>query len=47
VYISITESFNGKMRDELLAGEIFNSLKEAQIPLYVPLWTRSNVSLNL
>ena len=25
------ESFNGKMRDELLAGEIFYSLKEAQI----------------
>ena len=25
------ESFNGKLRDELLNGEIFNSLKEAQI----------------
>ena len=25
------ESFNGKMRDELLTGEIFYSLKEAQI----------------
>jgi transposase InsO family protein len=25
------ESFNGKMRDELLAGEIFYSIKEAQI----------------
>jgi transposase InsO family protein len=25
------ESFNGKMRDELLNGEIFYSLKEAQI----------------
>ena len=25
------ESFNGKMRDELLAGEIFYSLKEAQV----------------
>lgn len=25
------ESFNGKLRDELLNGEIFSSLKEAQI----------------
>ena len=25
------ESFNGKMRDELLAGEIFYSLTEAQV----------------
>ncbi len=25
------ESFNGKMRDELLNGEIFYTLKEAQI----------------
>ena len=25
------ESFNGKLRDELLDGEIFNSLREAQI----------------
>ena len=25
------ESFNGKLRDELLNGEIFTSLKEAQI----------------
>ena len=25
------ESFNGKMRDELLSGEIFYSLKEAQV----------------
>ena len=25
------ESFNGKLRDELLNGEIFYSLKEAQI----------------
>jgi putative transposase len=25
------ESFNGKLRDELLNGEIFDSLKEAQI----------------
>ena len=25
------ESFNGKLRDELLNGEIFNTLKEAQI----------------
>ena len=25
------ESVNGKMRDELLAGEIFYSLKEAQV----------------
>jgi putative transposase len=27
----VPESFNGKMRDELLAREIFYSLKEAQI----------------
>jgi len=26
-----TESFNGKMRDELLNGEIFYTLKEARI----------------
>ena len=25
------ESFNGKLRDELLNGEVFNTLKEAQI----------------
>jgi Transposase and inactivated derivatives, IS30 family len=25
------ESFNGKLRDELLNGEIFNNLKEAEI----------------
>lgn len=25
------ESFNGKLRDELLAGEIFYTLKEAQV----------------
>jgi hypothetical protein len=25
------ESFNGKLRDELLNGEVFYSLKEAQI----------------
>jgi transposase InsO family protein len=25
------ESFNGKLRDELLSGEIFCTLKEAQI----------------
>ena len=30
------ESFNGKMRDELLAGEIFYSLKEAQV--LIELW---------
>ena len=30
------ESFNGKMRDELLNGEIFYSLKEAQI--LIELW---------
>src|SRR6202158_6495240 len=30
------ESFNGKLRDELLNGEIFYSLKEAQI--VVELW---------
>jgi hypothetical protein len=29
--IEFIESFNGKMRDELLNGEIFNSLKEADI----------------
>ena len=28
---STVESFNGKMRDELLDGEIFYSLKEAQV----------------
>ncbi len=27
------ESFNGKLRDELLDVEIFNSLREAQIPI--------------
>jgi transposase InsO family protein len=32
------ESFNGKMRDELLAGEIFYSLKEAQI--LIEMWGR-------
>lgn len=32
------ESFNGKMRDELLAGEIFYSLKEAQI--LIEMWRR-------
>jgi putative transposase len=25
------ESFNGKLRDELLNGEVFNSLREAQV----------------
>jgi hypothetical protein len=25
------ESFNGKLRDELLRGEVFNSLREAQV----------------
>jgi hypothetical protein len=25
------ESFNGKLRDELLNGEVFNTLKEAQV----------------
>ena len=29
------ESFNGKMRDELLAGEIFYSLKEAQVMIEI------------
>ena len=32
------ESFNGKMRDELLAREIFYSLKEAQI--LIQMWRR-------
>jgi len=35
------ESFNGKMRDELLAGEIFYSLKEAQV------LTRCGVSITI
>jgi putative transposase len=25
------ESFNGKLRDELLDGEVFNTLREAQV----------------
>ena len=29
--IDYNESFNGKLRDELLSGEIFNNLKEAEI----------------
>ena len=32
------ESFNGRMRDELLAGEIFYSLEEAQI--LIEMWRR-------
>jgi len=32
------ELFNGRMRDELLAGEIFYSLKEAQI--LIEMWRR-------
>ena len=32
------ESFNGKMRDELLAGEIFYTLQEAQI--LIEIWRR-------
>ena len=32
------ESFNGKMRDELLNGEIFYSLKEAQI--LIEIWRK-------
>ena len=32
------ESFNGKMRDELLARELFYSLKEAQ--LLIEMWRR-------
>jgi transposase InsO family protein len=32
------ESFNGKMRDELLAREIFYSLKEAQV--MIEMWRR-------
>ena len=27
------ESFNGKLKDELLNGEIFNTLREAQMPI--------------
>jgi len=32
------ESFNGKMRDELLAGEIFYTLMEAQV--LIEIWRR-------
>ena len=32
------ESFNGKMRDELLSGEIFYSLKEAQV--LIEMWRK-------
>jgi transposase InsO family protein len=32
------ESFNGNLRDELLAGEIFYSLKEAQV--LIEMWRR-------
>ena len=32
------ESFNGKMRDELLMGEIFYSLKEAQV--LIEMWRK-------
>jgi transposase InsO family protein len=32
------ESFTGKLRDELLNGEVFSTLKEAQIP--IGLWRR-------
>jgi hypothetical protein len=32
------ESFNGKLRDELLAGEIFYSLREAEV--LVEAWRR-------
>jgi transposase InsO family protein len=32
------ESFNGKMRDELLAREIFYSLKEAQV--LIEMWRK-------
>ena len=32
------ESFNGKMRDELLKGEIFYSLKEAQV--LIEMWRK-------
>ena len=27
------ESFNGKLRDELLNGEVFDTVLEAQVPL--------------
>ncbi len=33
-----TESFNGKKRDEFLAGEIFYSLKEAEV--LIEMWRR-------
>ena len=33
------ESFNGKMRDELLNGEIFYSLKEAQV--LIEMWQKN------
>ncbi len=32
------ESFNGKLRDELLNGEVFNTLREAQV--LIELWRR-------
>jgi len=32
------ESFNGRMRDELLNGEIFYTLKEAQV--LIEMWRR-------
>ena len=39
------ESFNGKMRDELLNGEIFYSLKEAQV--LIEIWRRHYNTLRL
>jgi len=36
------ESFNGKMRDELLAREIFYSLKEAQI--LIEIWRKESTT---
>ena len=39
------ESFNGKLRDELLSGELFNALREAQI--LVADWHRLRVSGDL
>jgi putative transposase len=39
------ESFNGKMRDELLAGEIFYSLKEAQV--LIEMWRKQYNTINL
>ena len=39
------ESFNGKMRDELLAREIFYSLKEAQV--MIEMWRQQYNTIRL